>query len=124
MKVVYLERTVGLVDNLLGLYKAAQERGESNIVLNGQKLAMPIILNVTPFPLKELGVLGRAFYKWVKEFRTVRNPSEAAIDRFSYRIKGVVRAAKNTGLDIIVLREPGENIDMIRDELKLCIRTK
>lgn len=85
---------------------------------------MPMIVNVTPEDLVDLKQLGHSVYKWVHEFRTMRDPTEAALDRFGFRIQRIVSTAKKHGMDIMVIYDPKENIDLIRDELKRWIRTK
>ena len=84
---------------------------------------MPIIVNVTPEDIEDLKQLGVSVYKWVTEFRPVRNPTEAALDRFGFRIQQIVKAAKKSDMDILVIYDAEENIDLIRDELKRWIRT-
>jgi len=103
--------------------KAYLNHSDGSVVIGESVLAMPIIVNVTPEDIEDLKQLGVSVYKWVTEFRTVRNPTEAALDRFGFRIQRIVKAAKKSDMDILVIYDAEENIDLIRDELKRWIRT-
>jgi len=121
VKVVYLPYQEGTEEFVLNAY-LSQEDGVVSI--NDSKLTMPVIVNVTPFDLTMLKKLGNIVYKWVNEFRTSRGPSDAALDRFGFRVQRIVKSAKKSGMDILVIYDPLENIDLIRDELKRWVRIK
>ena len=120
MNVVYLAYSKGIEKEIL---KAYLNHSDGSIVIGESVLAMPIIVNVTPEDIEDLKQLGVSVYKWVTEFRTVRNPTEAALDRFGFRIQRIAKAAKKSDMDILVIYDAEENIDLIRDELKRWIRT-
>lgn len=121
MQVAYVAKDehteVSILDAFLNKDGAIVTIGES-------KLTLPMVINVSPENMEGLReVLGKGLYKWVTEFRTARQPTEAALDRFGFRIRRIVKMARMSGSDLIVVYDPRENLDLIRDEIKLWIRT-
>lgn len=125
MQVIYLPYDEKVENEIL---QAWIDKEGVVIKLRQYKLAMPMIINVTMYSMEALKVLGKAVYKWVNEFRTVRNPSEAALDRFGFRMQRIVKAAKTSDMDIVVVYDPVKSeeglINLVRDELKRWARVK
>lgn len=122
MNVVYVTKSEGIEKQIVEAFK---NRKDSVVKVGTSELVMPIILNFSLSNFRILKrVLGSGLYRWITDLRTVKTPTEAAIDRFSFKIKRIVKNCKNTGSDIVVVFEENENIDLLRDELKLWIRTK
>lgn len=122
MQVVYVPYQEDIESVLLDAFK---NRKESEVRIGTSTVVMPLILNFSYKDLPNIKkVLGNSFYRWITELRTLRTPSEAALDRFSYKIQRIVKHSKRTGSDIVVIFNAEESIDILRDELKIWIRTK
>lgn len=121
MKVVYLEYSENVENEVLQAYI---NKKVAEVSIGDTKLNMPMVLNVTIFKMDRLKkYLSHAVYKWLREFRTARNPTEAAMDKFGYRVQRIVKNAKVYQMDLLVIHDKDENIDLIRDEIKQWIRT-
>lgn len=122
MKVIYVPYSDTIERDVLLAFKNRSE--DMKITLGTSEVTMPMVVNITIYALERFAILGKSVYKWINEHRTLHNPSDAALDRLSFRIKRVVRAAQKVGMDMVVIYDQNENYDLIRDELKRWVKTK
>jgi hypothetical protein len=118
MKVIYLKYHDAIEQEIL---KSFKERKGTIIVINGEEMVLPLIVNTTE---KKFPLLHAVFARHFREFKELQyeNPSSTAIHGIQYRTNRLLYTAITGGLDILVIYNADDDISLLTSSLRVAMK--